>query len=90
MTPHDQQRLGALISEFISGCEFTPPFYLVAVGANGAVAVTRHGIPDEPVRQVCGHNVDHMVAPIVITVIAMDGRAKSAKIEIIEATKVMQ
>ena len=49
MIPHDQQRLGKLVSEFIDGCGFEPPLYLVAIGSNGSVSRYTH----RGVKQVC-------------------------------------
>jgi hypothetical protein len=45
MTPHDQQRLAALISEFIDGCGFDPPLHVIAIGSNGSISVSRQTIP---------------------------------------------
>jgi hypothetical protein len=89
MTLHDQQRFAKLVSEFIDGCGFDPPLYVLAIGANGSVSVSRH--TDSDVRQVCAHKVGPgMVSPITIAVVSEDGRGSSAKIEIIEAARVMQ
>ena len=37
MSPHDEKRFGQMIGEFIDDQEFDPPFYLLAIGANGAI-----------------------------------------------------
>ena len=37
-----QQRLGRLISDFIERSEIPLPLYLIAIGANGTVVVSRH------------------------------------------------
>ena len=87
MTPHDQQRFAALVSEFIDGCGFEPPVHVI--GSNGSVSVSRHS--HSGAKQICGHRVGPgMVPPIVITVVSEDGRGKSAKIEIVAATPTMQ
>ena len=52
-TPHDQQRFAKLVSEFIDGCGFDPPLYVIAIGSNGAVSVSQHRNSD--VKQICGH-----------------------------------
>jgi hypothetical protein len=91
MPPSDQERLGKLISEFIDGCGFEPPVHVIAIGSNGSVSVSvsRHSLFG--VKQVCGHGSGPgMAPPIVVTVVAEDGRGKSAKIEIIEAAPTMQ
>jgi hypothetical protein len=85
MRPHHQKRLAALVSEFIDGCEFAPPLYVLAIGANGSVSVSRHTHSD--LKQICGHNAGRMVSPITVAVVAEDGRGTSAKIEIIEAAR---
>jgi hypothetical protein len=35
MTPHDQQRLAAFISDFIARSGIAPPVHLIAIGSNG-------------------------------------------------------
>jgi len=42
MRPCDQQRFAAIIAEFIERCGIEPPFYLVAIGSNGAVCVSHY------------------------------------------------
>jgi hypothetical protein len=82
MTPHDQQRLAKLVSEFVEGCGFDPPLYVIAIGANGFVAVSRHS--DFGVEHCCSRIMEAgLVAPIVVTVVTEDGRGKSARIEIV-------
>jgi hypothetical protein len=81
MTPHDQQRFAKLVSEFIDGCGFEPPLYVIAIGANGSVSVSRH--TDSDVEVICSHTVGPgLVSPITLAVVAADGRGKSARIEI--------
>jgi hypothetical protein len=89
MSPHDQQRFAALVSEFIDGCGLYPPMYVIAIGSNGSVSVSLHTKRD--IKQICGHNPNRMDAPIIVTVVqAEDGRGTSAKIEIVEAAPTMQ
>jgi hypothetical protein len=89
MRPHDQQRLAALVSESVSGCGLDPPLYLIAIGSNGSVAISRH--MDSDVKQVCSHNVGPgMTSPIIVAVVSEDGRGTSAKIEIVAARETMQ
>jgi hypothetical protein len=80
MRPQDQQRFAALIAEFVLRCGVEPPFHLVAIGANGAVSVSHHR--HDGGEEVCSTAPRDLVAPIVLTVIATDGRGKSAVIEI--------
>lgn len=41
MTPHDQQRFAKMISDFVEGCAFEPPFHLLVLDARGSASVTR-------------------------------------------------
>ena len=89
MNEHDQARFAKLVSEFIDGCGLDPPMYVIAIGSNGAVSVSRHTHSD--VEQICGHNADRMVSPITLAVVSeVDGRGKSAKIEIVAARETVQ
>jgi hypothetical protein len=81
----DQQRLAKLVGEFVDSCGLDPPLYVIAIGLNGSVSVSRHSNRD--VEQVCGHNVARMTAPITVAVIGSDGSGRSARIEMIEATR---
>ena len=54
MTPHDQQRFAKLISEFISGCGLESPLYVIAIGSNGSVSVSRQS--GSGLAEVCRHN----------------------------------
>jgi hypothetical protein len=51
MTPHDEQRFAKLISDFVEGCNFERPFWLVVLDARGTASVTRYGHAD--IEQVC-------------------------------------
>jgi hypothetical protein len=53
MSPQDQQRFAKFVSDFIDGCGIEPPLYVLAIGSNGAVSVSRHSRSD--VKQICGH-----------------------------------
>ena len=89
MTPHDQQRFAKLISDFVEGCGFERPLYVIAIGSNGSVSVSRH--TDSDVELICSHTVGPgMVSPITLAVVAADGRGKSARIEIVAARETMQ
>jgi hypothetical protein len=55
MTPHDQQRFAKLVSEFINSCGLDPPLYVIAIGANGAVSVSRQS--GSGLAEVCRHKV---------------------------------
>ena len=83
MTSHDQQRIAKLVSEFVDSCGFEPPFYVIAIGSNGSVSVSRHS--DSDVELICSHNAGPgMVSPITVAVVSeKDGRGRSAKIEIV-------
>jgi hypothetical protein len=37
-----RQRFARLVAEFIDGCGFDPPLYVLAIGANGSISVARH------------------------------------------------
>ena len=78
MHPDDQQSLSEYIAKFLDGSGIDPPFHLVAIGANGAVSVSHH--TDSGIEEVCATPGGGLVAPITLTVIAPDGRGKSAKI----------
>ena len=57
------------------------PFDEIAIGSNGSVDVTLHTGSD--VQQVCASPIaTGLVPPITVTVIAPDGRSKTARIEI--------
>ena len=90
MLRKDQKRLAALVSEFVDGCGFESSLYLIAIGSNGSVAVSRHS--DSDVKQVCSHNVGPgITAPVIVAVVAEDGSgARSVKIEIEAARATMQ
>jgi hypothetical protein len=78
------KRFAEFVSDFIEGCGFEPPLYLIAIGSNGSVAVSRH--TDSDIKEVCSHSVGPgITSPIVVAVVSEDGRGKSAKIEIIDA-----
>ena len=85
MRRFDQKRFAKLISDFIESSGITPPLYLIAIGSNGSVTVSRH--TDSDIKEVCNHNDRRMTSPIGVTVVAEDMRGKSAKIEIIEAAR---
>ena len=57
-----------------------PPLYLIAIGSNGAVVVSRH--TESGNEQVCASTGAGIVSPVLLTVVGMDGRGTSAKIEI--------
>ena len=79
------KRFAEFVSDFIDGSGIARPLYLIAIGSNGSVAVSRHS--DRDVKQVCRHSVGPgMVSPVVVAIVA-DGRGKSAKIEIIDAAR---
>jgi hypothetical protein len=85
----DWALLISIIGDFIDDCGFEPPLYVIAIGSNGSVSVSRHS--DCDVEQVCGHNVGPgMVSPISVTIIGSDGTGKSALIEIEAARGRMQ
>jgi hypothetical protein len=93
MTPHDQARFAKMITDFIDGCGFEPPFHLVVIDARGTASVTRYG--NAGVEQICSGpakaNRLKMIPPLTVACLSSDGCGKSAKIEIIEATRgVMQ
>jgi hypothetical protein len=88
MRPDDQQRFAKLVAEFIDGCEFGPPFHVIAIGSNGSVSVALHTRRD--IRQICGHNPGRLASPITVTVVSEDGRGTSARIEIVKAGATMQ
>jgi hypothetical protein len=89
LSPHDIERFATFIGDFLDGCGFEPPFHVITISANGSVAVTLHTESD--VVEVCDHTVaPGFVAPITVTIIAPDGRAKSAKIAIEAARGRMQ
>ena len=83
MRRFDQQRFGKLVSEFIDGSGIAPPFYMLVIGSNGTVRVSRH--TDSDVEEVCSFSRGPgMVSPVTVAIIADDGRGSSAKIEIVE------
>ena len=84
MRPHDQQRFAEFVAEFLDGCGIEPPFHLVCIDASGSVSVSRH-IDDDNVDEVCRcqHTPGGFVPPMVLTIIAPDGRSKSVRIEIV-------
>ena len=79
MRPQDPQRFAEFVAAFIARCGIAPPFHVVAIGSNGAVRVSHHS--DGGVEKVCATPGD-LVAPLTVTVIAPDGRGRSAVIEI--------
>ena len=89
MTPHDQQRFAKLIPDFVEGCGFQRPLYVIAIGSNGSVS--GRAIWTRDVELICSHTVGPgMVSPITLAVVAADGRGKSARIEIVAARETMQ
>jgi hypothetical protein len=73
--------LSDFIAEFLDGCGIKPPFYLVSISTNGMVYVTHWPAVGE-VHEVCEHTPDEFtILPIVLTVISLDGRGASARIE---------
>ena len=78
MHPEDQRSLSEYIAKFLDGSGIGPPFHLVTIGANGAVSVSYH--TDSGIEEICASAGPGLVAPITLTVIAPDGRGKSAKI----------
>ncbi|MDN3279107.1 hypothetical protein QWJ07_32920 [Frankia sp. RB7] len=82
MTPRDEQRFADLIRDFVESCGYTAPFHLVTIDARGTTSVVRYGL--DGIAQVCsGPTKAHrlkMLAPLVVTCIASDGRGTSAKI----------
>jgi hypothetical protein len=87
MSPHDQQRFAKMISDFVEGCGFEKPFFLVVIDARGTTSVTRYG--PHGIEQVCSGparaNRLKMIPPLVVSVISSDGVGRSAKIEIVAA-----
>jgi hypothetical protein len=92
MSPHDEQRFAKLISDFVDGCGFEMPLYLVTIDARGSCSVTRYG--PHGIEQVCSGpsrtNRLRMIPPLVVTCISPDGCGKSAKIEVVPAAPTMQ
>ena len=89
MTPQDEARFKTFIDDFVTGTGFDPPFHVVVIAANGSVSVQRH--TDSDVKQICASGVEQgFAAPVVVAVIAPDGRGKAAKIEIEAAPPTMQ
>jgi hypothetical protein len=73
--------LSDFIAEFLDGCGIEPPFYLVSISSNSSVYVTHWPVVGQ-VHEVCAHRLDEdMVLPIVLTVVSLDGRGASARIE---------
>ena len=92
MNEHDEQRFRKLITDFVDGCGFEPPFHLVVLDARGSCSVTRYG--PRGIEQVCSGpsrtNRLRMIPPLVVTCISSEGSGKSAKIEIVAAAATMQ
>ena len=92
MTPHDEQRFAKLVSDFVEGCEFERPFWLVCIDARGSCSVTRYG--HNGVEQICSGpakaNRLRMIPPLIVNVISPDGCGKSAKITVVAARPTMQ
>ncbi len=90
MTPHDQHRFADLVSAFIDGCDFDPPLYLIAIGSNGSVSVSRQTCSG--LAEVCAFNRGPgTTSPLVIAVVAEDGSgSRSARIEIVAARPTVQ
>ena len=85
----DQQRFAKMISDFIADSGIDPPLYLIAIGANGSVPVSRH--TDSDVREVCSFTRGPgITSPVVVAVVSADGRGASAKIEIVAARERVQ
>jgi hypothetical protein len=82
MRRFDQQRFATLVSEFVSGSGIVPPFHMLVISSNGSIRVSKH--TDTDVEEVCSFSRGPgMVSPVVVAVVAEDGRATSAtKIEI--------
>ena len=88
MTPQDEARFKTFIKNFVDDCGFDPPFHLIVVGTNGSVSVQRH--TRSGAKQVCKSIVaSGFVAPLVLTIIAPNGTARKARVEI-EAARAMQ
>ncbi|MBT1512151.1 hypothetical protein KIP88_16740 [Bradyrhizobium sp. SRL28] len=65
MTAHGQQRFAEFVSEFIDGSGIEPPLYVIAIGSNGAVSVSRHANSD--VKQRVGKGAQrraHHLSPL--------------------------
>ena len=90
MNPHDQERFGAFVGDFVDRCGIEPPFTLVALSANGSVSVSQYS-GSGSIAEVCSHTVKPgFVSPITVTVISFDGRGATARIEIETARATMQ
>jgi hypothetical protein len=80
MRPVDQDSLSEFIAEFLNGCGIEPPFYLVALSADGSVIVSHWSAIGE-MREVCEHvGADVLALPIILTVVSLEGRGASARI----------
>jgi hypothetical protein len=92
MTPHDQQRLAKMITDFVDGAAFERPFHLVVIDARGTTSVTRYG--PHGIEQVCSGpakaNRLKMLPPLTVTCISSDGVGRSAKITVEAARGTMQ
>jgi hypothetical protein len=74
--------LSEFITEFLDGCGIEPPFYFVAISTNGYVLVTHWPAVGE-VQEVCERIPEELaMLPIVFSVISLDGRGASARIEV--------
>ena len=81
MRPIDQDNsFSEFIAEFLDGCGIEPPFDLVSISTNGSVHVTHWPAVGE-VHEVCMRLLKFVVLPIVLTVISLDGRGATARIE---------
>ncbi|MGY4369217.1 hypothetical protein ACVW1A_005282 [Bradyrhizobium sp. LB1.3] len=92
MNEHDQERFAKLITDFVAGCGFEPPFHLITIDARGTASVTRYG--HDRVERICSGptkaNRLNMIPPLVVTCISPDGTGRSAKIEVVAARETMQ
>ena len=77
----DQQRFAEFVAEFVDSCGIDRPFHLICIDANGSVNVTH--LTESTIDELCAQaKPGGLIAPLVLTVIAPDGRGRSAVIEI--------
>lgn len=89
MSEADEKRFGRFVRHFVEGCGIDPPFHLVAIGANGSVEVSL--VSNQEIKQVCASPIiEGLTAPIIVAVIAPDGRGSSARIEVEAMRPTMQ
>jgi hypothetical protein len=89
MTPGDQERFADLVKRFVDDSDFEPPFFLIVTGQNKTISVDWH--TGSGVERLCANGVERgFVAPLVVAIVALDGRGTACTITVENAPPTIQ